>query len=813
MAPAWAKGAFQTLTTPGNVLSPYMISYQDVAIWGCLNSVEYQGGYKDSLGGAFICHGALRDEREFTGSPPRRGSTNHEWAYKWGNRGPFPYFEIVWYDDVYSHGKGLGYCQRSTPYPIQIATGNKRQIDSDVSDPLGLERYYNSIDMAYTGPFGIGRSHQHDLKLMMVDPAIVARKRGDGFELVFTNTSGATWDGDDDVADTMVELKTAGLRTGWLYSARQSGQLEKFDVSGRLTDVVQLNGDARSHVYSDGTNGVGSQKGGYVLDDVGLATSQVLPSGLLLRVADQSGRYLSFAYDARSRVKTVRDATGRAWLYRYNDDGALTKVSYPDGSERSYLYGEVAYTSGKKRPGALTGVVDERGVRWITYFYDASGRAYEERLAGEVGKHAIDFSLSPVGEVKNVAMKDASDTSYVYGFKEILGVNRLVGTSQPAGAGCGASGSKIDYDSRGNVVLRDDFNGRRACHAHTTDLDGVRNLEKVLVEGLIGSTGGNAGVTPTDCATVTGAGATLPAGSRKISTQYHPDWALKIKQAEPNLLTTWVYNGQPDPFNGNQIASCSVAKYGAASVAPLPDGKPIAVLCKKVEQATQDANGSQGLSPTLVTDEGQVNRRGWQYTYNQYGQVLTSTDPLGKVTKYDYHCQDNATCDGTNKHVFTGTVPNEVGHYQGDLWKVTNPQGHVTEYLSYDRAGRVLSMKDPNGLLTSYSYTPRGWISSESRGGQTTSYEYWPTGLLKKVTQPDQSYLYYKYDDAHRLTDVTDKVDGSGTLIGNTVHYTLDNAGNRTAEDVKDSGGSLTRNIGRTYDALNRLHTITGSAQ
>lgn len=39
-------------------------------------------------------------------------------------------------------------------------------------------------------------------------------------------------------------------------------------------------------------------------------------------------------------------------------------------------------------------------------------------------------------------------------------------------------------------------------------------------------------------------------------------------------LTIDVYNGQPDPFNGNAIASC------ASASARLVDGKPIAVLCK-----------------------------------------------------------------------------------------------------------------------------------------------------------------------------------------------------------------------------------------
>jgi YD repeat-containing protein len=243
--------------------------------------------------------------------------------------------------------------------------------------------------------------------------------------------------------------------------------------------------------------------------------------------------------------------------------------------------------------------------------------------------------------------------------------------------------------------------------------------------------------------------------------------------------------------------------YGATTVPKLPDGKDIAVLCKQVEQPTLDANGSQGLSAAVNTAQLSSTLK---YTYTQYGQVLTSVDARGNTTNYAYYCQDGQYSSGTNNHEFTGTAPNEVGHYQGDLWKVTNAKAHVTEYTQYDRAGRPLSMLDPNGLVTTYAYWPRGWIKSVTVGSQATSYDYWPTGLLKKVTQPDSSYLTYTYDDAHRLTDVTDN-------LGNTVHYTLDNAGNRKAEDVKDIGGTLTRNISRVYDALNRLENVTGAAQ
>jgi YD repeat-containing protein len=90
-----------------------------------------------------------------------------------------------------------------------------------------------------------------------------------------------------------------------------------------------------------------------------------------------------------------------------------------------------------------------------------------------------------------------------------------------------------------------------------------------------------------------------------------------------------------------------------------------------------------------------------------------------------------------------------------------------------------------------------------SVAGQTTTYEYWPTGLLKKVTQPDGGWVAYGYDDAHRLTDVSDN-------LGNSVHYTLDNSGNRTKEETKDPSGALALQLSRVMDALSRVQQTTG---
>ncbi|WP_332459920.1 RHS repeat-associated core domain-containing protein, partial [Xanthomonas citri] len=63
----------------------------------------------------------------------------------------------------------------------------------------------------------------------------------------------------------------------------------------------------------------------------------------------------------------------------------------------------------------------------------------------------------------------------------------------------------------------------------------------------------------------------------------------------------------------------------------------------------------------------------------------------------------------------------------------------------------------------------------------------------------------FTYDAAHRLTDITDNA-------GNTVHYTLDNAGNRVKEDTKDAAGTLKHTLSRVYNQLGQLKTQATAA-
>jgi YD repeat-containing protein len=360
----------------------------------------------------------------------------------------------------------------------------------------------------------------------------------------------------------------------------------------------------------------------------------------------------------------------------------------------------------------------------------------------------------------------------------------LTRQDQPTGSGSSASATAQSYDTNGNLSSYDDFNGNRACFAY----DATRGLPLVTLEGLAGGASGK--TCPASLASYTPNASDATHPERKVTTTWHPDWVLKSQDAEPKKLTTWVYNGQPDPIAGTTATCVSPATT-------LPDGKPLAVLCARYEQSTTDATGGQG---PLATVSGAT--RAWTYTYNQYGQVLTETTPKQSPT-------DALSHNTTYVYYPTTSFSGAVGHTMGDLNTVTNPLLQVTTFLTYDKAGRLLSSKDANATVTSMTYWPRGWlrtqtVTSASGSPLTTTYDYWPTGLLKTVTMPDASALNYAYDDAHRLTDITD-------AAGNKIHYVLDNVGNRTSEQVTDVSAHLASTVSRVYDQLNRVQSTTGA--
>lgn len=486
--------------------------------------------------------------------------------------------------------------------------------------------------------------------------------------------------------------------------------------------------------------------------------------GQLATVTNRAGQVQTLSYDStHNLLLTVTDPFGRQVNFSYYDNGLLRQMVTPDQGIYTYVYDANSNLTSVTYPDhtsrwyfyenptylhALTGIQDENGKRYATFDYvDPQGRATSTQHAGGVDRFSVDYS-------------NMSIYGLIYVTNPLLGVNKYaiekingfaqqdVMTRQCANClGNSANGKLITYfDNHGNLTKRVDFNGNTTIY--TYDLN--RNLETQRVE------------------------ASGKPEVRTISTQWHPYWRLPAKVAEPLKLTTYVYNG-----DGGTL--CAPA---AATVPKITGGtQPIGVLCQKIEQATTDANGSLGVGATLTGTP-----RIWSYTYNQYGQVLTVDGPrtdVVDVTTYTYYADTTAS------------------HTLGDLWTVQDAAGHITTYTSYDANGRPLTILDPNSTPITLSYDPRGRLKTMQVGNETTAYQYDNVGQLKRRTQPDGSFLAYTYDDAHRLTDI-------GDSLGNTIHYTLDNAGNRIQEDIKDAGGNPIKSLSRAYDELGHLSSLAG---
>jgi len=663
-------------------------------------------------------------------------------------------------------------CEK-TDDPMGIVNGDQSLDETDIppysDSPLEFSRSYSSsayyrpiaaakiIGPAYlsdglanpdwdlTPGFGDYWRHTYSSMLMAENQpnlmATVLRPNGVSKHFTAAGTSVLNEDGQGDSLTKTYDANA--VQNGWLY--RTGGQEEAYLLNGQLSAIQTKTGRKVSLTYAT----VGAN------------------AGLLQQATDDVGRFLAFNYNAQYQLTSVVDVAQNTFTYGYTGQ-MLSSVTYPDTVSRSYLYHENP-TGANGDLFGMTGIIDEFGVRYATYGYDTGATQAYTQLSG-----GVDLNVRTVVDASHVTITDPMGAVRTYTTGIVSGVNKTASRAQPAGSGNAAASTSRTYDGAGVVASFDNENGERTCLVN----DQTRLLETMRVEGL---------TTTQACAAVEVIGATLPAGSRMINTIWHPLWSLEARVAEPQKITTNVYNGQPDPTASGATVTC------APATALLLDGTPIAVLCKKVEQATTDLTGSAGF---VATAQAGVTPRVSSWTYNALGQVLTAKDPRGFTTTYAYYPSSS----------FTGSGMSAVGHTTGDLQTITDALGHVTTFTTYNLYGQVLQIVDPNNVTTTNVFDSRRRLKSQTTGTDLTSYTYDAAGQPKTVTFATGLVLTNAYDAAHRLAGVSDSA-------GNTITYTLDNAGNRVGEQVKDTGGVLARNVTRSFDILSRVQSVVGAAQ
>lgn len=466
-------------------------------------------------------------------------------------------------------------------------------------------------------------------------------------------------------------------------------------------------------------------------------------NGLLSTVTDGQGRKLKFEYSAVKLLSYLRLPDGASIGYGYDDDRNLTSVDYGGGRIKQYHYAEAGAIGDASQRHHLTGITSETGARFATFKYDARGRTIESRALGAPD----DVTSVSYDSDTQATVTTASGGTRMYTirpglYRRITAVQN-VGEILAANQHFDAAGRLDSSTDRRGVATHYEYAGTGAYRSATVEAVGTPEQRRQEI--------------------------TRDPATNLVTEHRTRDMAGALK-----AKTTWSHNAR------NQVAA--VAATDPADDATRTTGMS---YC---ESADVSAPGSTCPIVGLIKE---IN-----------GPRPEVAGVFKDITQYAYRPADEPTCAAS---------PATCPYRKGDMWEITNAKDQVVEILAYDGAGRVKSVKDANGVITDAEYDTRGWLTaSKVRGTDSgsesddriTRIEYWPDGSAKKLTQPDGVYALFGYDDARRLTRISDSE-------GNAIVYTLNGNGDREKEEIFDTAGTLRRTLSRTYNTLGQLQAVS----
>ena len=271
------------------------------------------------------------------------------------------------------------------------------------------------------------------------------------------------------------------------------------------------------------------------------------------------------------------------------------------------------------------------------------------------------------------------------------------------------------------------------------------------------------------------------------------------------LVSTTNQNG-----NSSQYSYDAVGNMLGAS---LPDGSKIS---NQVASSLGLVNGLGGPATqplVFVAPEDRIttaiNRKGevTEIEVNQFGSIVRTTDPLGRVTRVIRDEQNLVREVQKPSDVVSSGVRIDRIDYDG-IANVTSmteavgtPQERSTQYGYELEFNKVTRKVDPDGFETRYEYDAFGEATKiiDGEAGERL-FSYTPEGQLLSRTDENGNQTDFTYNLESNLDQIT-YADGSVTRM------TYDSSGNATVI-AEAQGTSIERQIQRTYDALNRVLTV-----
>jgi RHS repeat-associated protein len=597
--------------------------------------------------------------------------------------------------------------------------------------------------------------------------------------------------------DVYGRQKTVISPAGVNFNAPTNSVTEnQYDKSGRLIKVTRAKGTADQSITQYVYNNLGQRT--QIIDANNNSTYfEYDARGRLKKTfyGTLSGPFTEITYDGAGRQLTITDERGVVTENGYDASGILETVIAanlaPSGLTAISVTTSYTYDS----LGRLTLTTDPAG-RKTFQSYNVAGQLIATTLGYQSDvASTTTYTYDTAGQQKTVWTVADEVTSFEY---DAMG--RLKKTIHPDG-----TFEETFYDLAGRIDYKTDGNQNITNYSYDVAgrLESVTNAENETIWYEYYPDGQIKKITD----------------ARGRETKFEYDYlGRQSKKTWPDGSDeTWEYDGVGNlvrreltdhtiyVFTYDNRNRLDIAEYGSGTNSQIVD-------------YDYDAAGNV-LTVKDITNPLNVIVMN-KYTYDALNRPTLVELPTGQTVGYEY----NAAGERLKLTTPAGVV-NYIYDMQGRLKTVTDSTVVGTADYVYDAAGRLDTLTLPNGVVSEYEYTRRGWVETLTQrqsalGPILAKFDYTNgydaagnrvsgTETLNGNTSYETTVsISWSYDDANRLIFEERKHSTSGTPF-RTTSYVYDDAGNRESETLN---GETTIYLYNNLDQLtSTLHPTEGT--
>ena len=451
---------------------------------------------------------------------------------------------------------------------------------------------------------------------------------------------------------------------------------------------------------------------------------------------DQRGRITAFAEISQNAQPTADDIKAHQIRYTYNENGNLSKVSYPttkDGIQSlSYIYDENGWLQEIKGELHSKGQTTEKVLR--SYSYDAYGKVKE------------------IKDYRNRLKNGAQAVQKIYTYDSFDRVKEMIYTDLETGKVM--ESYQYSYDKNSNITKKTQVN-----NYPKEDADKVNETKSYTYDTL----GRLTKTVTTDH---------NKDDKTKTVTYTYDNVGNRLKEDDGTTTTSYTYNGLDQlktSTKEKRTAVDEVRQYSYDANGNQTDVKN--TKTGQTESYTYDAENR--LSKVAVTDKDGKTAVIQQNRYNGEGQRIQKVEG-SKTTNYYY--QDGVvsyTTDGENSQ----TSQNLIGT-DGNILATQRYGSDHTDYLLYhkDIQGSTTSLvKEDGSADATYRYTDFGetTINGDNKAENEVCYT---GGIYDHST--GLYYLnarYYNPEDGRFVTEDTYRGETAKPETGHLYAYCANN--------------------------------------